>query len=231
MRKLLRMMGWLLGFIAGIVGLLLLLSVVGMWIPTRGLRLKAEGDVRIYIYSNGLHTDFILPTDFENINWATQLDSNRLGKYQKYAFTTFGWGERDFFVNSRDGGTVGGALKALFWANPSVMHIGFKKYKPIETDRCIALTISREQYKRLADFIKAQFTLQKSKKTLFVANGYGENDFFYEGEGKYYCLHTCNNWTNRGIKKMGIRTGIWTPFDWGVLYYLKKAPYLERGSQ
>ncbi|NQY29316.1 MAG: DUF2459 domain-containing protein [Flavobacteriaceae bacterium] len=42
-------------------------------------------------------------------------------------------------------------------------------------------------------------------------------DTFYEANGNYTCLNTCNPWTNNILKKAFIKTAIWTPFDSVIL--------------
>ena len=45
------------------------------------------------------------------------------------------------------------------------------------------------------------------------------NENYYESGKSYNFINTCNNWTNQGIKLMGIKTATWAPFDRCILYH------------
>jgi uncharacterized protein (TIGR02117 family) len=70
----------------------------------------------------------------------------------------------------------------------------------------------------LIQFITSSF--QKDKEGHFMpiktnAN-YGKTDAFYEANGSYSLLHTCNTWANNGLKACGQKCCSWTPFDTGI---------------
>ena len=42
---------------------------------------------------------------------------------------------------------------------------------------------------------------------------------------KYHVFNTCNNWVNRGLKKTGIRTAVWTAGAFGLFIDEKKRTF------
>ncbi|MDK7354048.1 DUF2459 domain-containing protein, partial [Rothia aeria] len=46
---------------------------------------------------------------------------------------------------------------------------------------------------------------------------YGEDDAFYEANGKYSIFYTCNTWTNNVLKKAGLKASFWAAFDDGLM--------------
>ena len=82
------------------------------------------------------------------------------------------------------------------------------------------LKISQVQLTQLSQFICESFAQNEEEELIFLEKGYSQHDYFFKAKRKYSLLYTCNNWTNAGLKKMNIRTGIWTPFYQGVFYHL-----------
>ena len=105
--------------------------------------------------------------------------------------------------------------------SPSAMHVTCWRGIPKEGKDCRKLTISEKQYEILVAYVSNSF--QKNQRGDFLLNpakGYHLNDRFYEAKGSYNFVQTCNFWVNKGLKKMSIRTAIWSPFDWGIFWHL-----------
>ena len=173
--------------------------------------------------SNGLHTDIVVPVQHEVIDWRQYLTPPRFRTFKQHPYISFGWGDKDFFLKSTKAGFpgLGTTLKAVLLPSTSLMHVSFYSNIYTNAENVYPLTISRAQYQALSKFLLASFVTDKNQQFVFIAQGYGSNDFFVEARGHYHLFNTCNNWTNQGLKTMGIRTGIWTPFEQGVLYYLR----------
>ncbi|MEM9931379.1 MAG: DUF2459 domain-containing protein, partial [Bacteroidota bacterium] len=78
-----------------------------------------------------------------------------------------------------------------------------------------------EQFNQLLQYIQDTFTKNSEGKiTEIVDAGYTPLDRFYEAEGNYSCFKTCNSWVNTGLRRIGVKTAIWTPMDKGVIRYL-----------
>jgi uncharacterized protein (TIGR02117 family) len=223
-RFLLRILGWTLGGFIALIALFLILSLIGMWVPSKGSKPLAQGEITIWIYTNGFHTDIILPYDSTVHDWFAYIDSAKFEDFKSYPYIAFGWGNKEFYIESQYRVSPGMVFRAVFLPLPSAMHMAFRRRKPLEDKNCICLNINRKQFIRISKFIDNQFQKNTNHQYQFITQGYGNADFFFEARGKYHGFNTCNNWTNRAIKKMGIRTGVWTPFDWGVMYRLRNYP-------
>ena len=55
---------------------------------------------------------------------------------------------------------------------------------------------------------------------LATETSYNDSDRFYMATGSYHAFNTCNQWTGRGLAKVGAPTGIWTPLKDQVLFWL-----------
>lgn len=205
-----------------IAGMYLVASVIGHLIKTRG-KVTNDHSVEIYIQTNGAHTDFILPVQNEIMNWSTFL-SEQSSKNPNASFVGVGWGDKGFYLDTPEWKDLkfSTAVKALFGFSHTLMHITF--YEKIEaSNQCVKLKLSTEQYKILVAYVLDYFQLSHDKKPFIVPDsGYGDNDEFYEAHQKYTLFKTCNVWTNQGLKKMGIKTAIWAPFERTVMKNVKE---------
>ena len=78
--------------------------------------------------------------------------------------------------------------------------------------------MSKAQYTRLIAYVKGSFTQTDDGHFMVIKTNanYGKNDAFYEANGSYSMLHTCNTWANNGLKSCGQKAAFWTPFDTGI---------------
>lgn len=212
-------------YLLGGIALYVLTAILGTWITTgsKSTQTTIKFPITIYIISNGLHTDIVVPAKHVVIDWRKHLTQPRFKAFEQHSYISFGWGDAAFFLKSTQTGFpgTGTTLNAMFLPSSSLMHITFYSRMYTNADNVYALTVSEKQYQALAKFILASLVTNQYQQFRFVAQGYGVADFFFKAKGYYHLFNTCNNWTSRGLKAMDIRTGIWTPFEQGVLYYLK----------
>lgn len=172
-------------------------------------------DKRIYVASNGVHSDIIIPVQ----NISNQLKS-RLLIDESTNYMAFGWGDKGFFINTPTWGdlTLSVAIKAVFLDSPTAMHL--TPYKKIGLE-WKSVQLSELQLSKINELIYNSFQINTDRNFIEIKGySYGMNDRFYEAIGSYSCLFTCNTWTNSVLKSSDIKTAIWTPFDFGVLKHL-----------
>lgn len=177
---------------------------------------KAAGEEfnEIYVASNGVHTDVIFPLEILNESFS-KLEYKTQPKY-----LAFGWGDKGFYLNTPTWGdlTFSTAVNAVFLESPTAMHV--TEYANVGAD-WKKVEIDNFQLIALIKFIQNSFKFNSDNNFIKINSySYGNTDTFYEAKGSYSCLRTCNTWTNEAMKKAGIRTAIWTPFDWGILKHL-----------
>jgi uncharacterized protein (TIGR02117 family) len=193
-------------------------------IPANRSAVQPESGVTIFIKSNGVHTDLVLPTENKLYNWNTKIFPEDFSPMNgKSQWTAFGWGDKGFYLYTPNWSDLKAstAFNALFTGSPTAMHISVYGYTPEESIKTKKITLTEEQYKTLCEYVFKSFQ-KDGKENFILIRGYhynGVNDNFYEAEGKYHLFNTCNNWTNSALKAAGVKTAFWAPFDKCVFYH------------
>lgn len=221
MQKILR---YILDFVAALVVVVVLYVIVAMGsslIPVNTNQPETARNYEIYIRSNGVHTDIVMPVKNNLVNWLDLVDPahTRAGTMD-LEYVAFGWGDLEFYENTPEWNdlTPGVAFNALFLDSPSAMHVKFKHYV-IQDEHTIPIKVNSEQYLALAEYITASFALDENGAAQNITGlHYEMNDTFYHANGSLSMLNTCNTWTNKGLKESGLRASIWTPFTEGIFY-------------
>lgn len=202
----------------GLVGLVILyvgVAVVLSLIPTSPEPLIGARDHRVFVSSNGVHTDFILP-----VALVPRLLLDQLGYLSGYSYLAFGWGDKGFYLDTPTWAElkVSTAVRAMILPSPTAVHVS--GYDAAGRDWAL-LEINDQQLAILNEYIAEAFRLNNGEVIIPIDDaGYGNNDEFYEGLGSYNALYTCNNWVNDGLQRMSVRTALWSPSEWGIMRWL-----------
>lgn len=216
---------FILKFLLAIIGLLLIYgisAVVFSIIPVNKNQSENNKEYTIYIKSNGVHTDLVLPIKTDLKDWSEKIKfENIQSKDSTHRYLAFGWGDKGFYLDTPEWSDLkfSTAFKAAFNLGTSAMHTTF--YKQIqETENCVKIEISKEQYQKLITFIEASFQYDTNGNPIFIqATTYGKNDSFYEAHRTYNLFYTCNTWANQALKKADLKAAFWTPADKGIFYH------------
>jgi uncharacterized protein (TIGR02117 family) len=133
-----------------------------------------------------------------------------------------GYGNRTFYLETPTWGdlTMKNAFLAAFGSGRSLMHAEHD-HAPSPNDHQRPIVLTREQYARLSAFMRASFQRGEDGRTMpLIGRGYGQTDMFYEAVGPYNAVLTCNEWTGRALRYAGVRTGVWTPLSWSIMWRL-----------
>jgi uncharacterized protein (TIGR02117 family) len=176
-------------------------------------------DVSIYIKTNGVHTDIIVPVKNKIKNWSSQIKfENTKSNDTTATYLAFGWGNKGFYLDTPQWSDLKAstAFNAAFGLSNSAMHTTF--YKTIKENKdCVKIAISEENYKKLVANIEDTFQFDSNQNPLFIkATTYGNYDSFYEAKGNYSLFHTCNSWANETLKKANQKAAFWTVTDSGI---------------
>jgi uncharacterized protein (TIGR02117 family) len=166
----------------------------------------------IYLNTNGVHLDIVIP--MENVD---SLLLSGIKHNSSELYLSFGWGDENFYINTPTWGdlTFSNAFKAMFLKSSTLMHI--TRYQSQRTD-WIEIKISASELKKLNHFLQNTFrTNENGMKTILKNQGYSSIDDFYKAKGSYSCFNTCNSWVNSGFKTSGLKSSLWTPFDFGLM--------------
>ena len=158
--------------------------------------------VSIYLVSHGWHAGIVLQR---------RTLSDRIKVLQRdFAgadYLEVGWGDSDFYQTPDP--HFGLILKAGLFPTKSVLHlVGFDgdvvSYFPYS--EIIEIKITPEQLDRLGRHIAASFAADGEGKTLSLGRGLYGNSQFYRSRESYHLFNTCNVWTARALRKIGLAT-------------------------
>jgi uncharacterized protein (TIGR02117 family) len=184
---------------------------------------KKDG-VKIYIVSNGVHTDIVTPSRTKYKNWNVIFPPELFqASDSAYNYTAFGWGDKGFYLNTPtwDDLTFSTAFKATFGLSGTAVHVRYVKEPQVKKGKCVAITISEDSYSKLISYIERSFLTKTSSVIKINHPGYGEHDLFYEAVGTYSAFKTCNVWTNHGLEEIGVKVCFWSPFSEGLMNSLQ----------
>jgi len=205
-----------------VIYLLVALVLSGLY---KGREQSSTSDIDIYISTNGVHTDIIVPTESEFFNWRTILDpQHTIAKDSTFKYTSFGWGDKGFYLDTPTWADLkfSTAFKATFGLSQSAMHVTY--YHSMEENKnCIKISLNKNQYLRLIDFIKNGFQKDTAGEFINIKTDavYGDHDAFYDAIGSYNLFKTCNTWANTGLKSCGQKACIWTPSQSGIFFHYR----------
>jgi uncharacterized protein (TIGR02117 family) len=176
-------------------------------------------EIPIFIKTNGVHTDIVVPVKNIIKDWSKQIKyENTQAKDSTAHYLAFGWGDKGFYLDTPEWSDLKAstAFNAAFGLGNSAMHTTF--YKSIKENKdCIKVMISKENYQKLTDYIESSFQFDATLNPMFItATTYGKNDSFYEAKGKYSLFHTCNSWANGALKASHQKAAFWTATDSGI---------------
>ena len=198
------------------IGLYVAFAYVFSRIPANKKEFEGEKNKVIYVHSNGVHLDIALSKENVNPDLLYQLSVT-----DETEFVSFGWGDKGFYLETPDWSDLKAsvALRAMFVPSATALHV--TRYTVVK-EHWIKVEIGDEQLQVLNEYINQSFT-KNGNRIMEIENtgNYGVDDSFYEAEKEYHLIRTCNMWVNNALKEIGVKTSVWCPFDWGVLYFLE----------
>ena len=184
-----------------------------------------EPKVEIFILSNGVHTDIVVPVKNDTFDWSKQIQfEHTIAKDSTAKYLAIGWGDRGFYLETPTWADlkVSTALKATTGLSSSALHTTF--YKSMKEDAyCKKIQISTRDYQNLVVFINDSFE-KKSGETIKIETDavYGKNDIFYEAKGSYSLFYTCNSWANQALKAANQKAALHALTDTGIFRHYEK---------
>ncbi|MFV0304386.1 MAG: TIGR02117 family protein [Moheibacter sp.] len=215
-----------LRFLISILSIVLAYLFLGYFIPFIEVSAKETTEpkvVELYILTNGVHTDLVVPVKTKQIDWSEEVPfHNTLSKNSNFRYVAFGWGDKGFYLDTPTWADLkfSTAFNAAFWLSESAIHSTFYNTMT-EGEDCKKIMITESQYQDLVDFIQIKFDRDTNGNTILIETDavYGSDDAFYDTKGKYSFLYTCNTWANDGLKVAGQKAALWTPSDFGIFQH------------
>ena len=209
----------LVSLIAILLGYVWLFWIASL-IEVNGSNVSDSKDVvSIYLSTNGVHTDFIVPIVSKHADWQNLLGLNSV----KGEWVAIGWGDRGFYLNTPEWKDLKfkTAFEAVSGLGSTALHIT-QMERVNENEDCVLVQMNSSDYQLLIAYINNYFVLDdKEKGILIKSSGYGLNDYFYEAKGSYSAFYTCNTWVNQGLKSANQKAAFWTLTDTGILRHYR----------
>lgn len=198
----------------------LILSMIPINADFQSLPNESAG-ADIYVRSNGVHTDIVLPLNDELRVLIPQVDLHNADGQLEYI--AFGWGDKGFYLGTPTWADlkVSTAFVAAFGLGSTAMHVEAVK-TPVVDESTRSVKINNVQLSALVAHIKNSFTYdaQGRVQKINTSANYNDHDAFYEAQGRYSLFMTCNEWTRKGLSLAGIRTAVFSPHEAGILRHL-----------
>ena len=115
----------------------------------------SQGEVTIYMKSDGIHTDYVFPVQTKYFNWTKRISpDNTRGKDSTNNFISIGWGDQGFFLNTPEWSDVKAStvFYACFYLGKSALHTNYLKELDFKYKH-IKLVISSKQYLTLCNYV------------------------------------------------------------------------------
>ena len=215
---------FILGFVAFV--LLYLLTAYCFSRITISKEDNQPAEVAIYIKTNGVHTDLVVPIKTAQLDWSKEIkfSNTHLSDTTNERYLAMGWGDKGFYLQTPTWGDLkfSVAFKAAFALSTTAIHATYYDTL-VEDSACRKIMISNAQYTRLINYISASFQHDSAGHMIRIATNanYSNADAFYEANGSYNLFKTCNTWANTGLKKCGQKACLWTIFDTGIFLKYK----------
>lgn len=179
---------------------------------------KAEPTPKtIFLSTNGVHLDIILPKEYLTADLLEDLSYSPLDQY-----FAFGWGDENFYLNTPTWAdmTLKNATQAMLWKSSTLVHLS--RYQRNDNS-WTAVKISDAALAKINAYLQNAFqTHSHGRKMILAQGGYGLQDDFYKAKGSYSCFYTCNTWVNAAFKESGLKACLWTPYDFALLNKYKE---------
>ncbi len=222
LRTSLRLLRRTLLVLAGVPLLYLVALVILGLIPANWGWREADRGVTIFVNTNGVHTGIGMPLHNEIMDWRPYVPAEHLRVPARGNYIIVGYGHRDFYLNTPSWAelSLATAFNAATGLGRTLVHVDHVQ-DPRESGEQKAITLTADEYRRLVDYIRPRFRLDAEGRTIPVpGRGYYTNDAFYEANGGYSAIMTCNEWTGRALRAAGVRMGLWTPIEQSVMWRL-----------
>jgi uncharacterized protein (TIGR02117 family) len=212
-----------LSSLVGSIGLAVLLTI-GYYTPRQWSKPnKTNCHWQVCLENNGAHTNIIVPLRQDIFAWSERLDLEKIDSSDadNYRYLSFGWGDRDFYLNTPTWADLdwGLTFKALFLPTDAILEVKGLNNLPDQGEvQCVAL--DRSDYLKLMDYIDKTFQTNNQGEKIRIADGHFDRGGFYGAKGSYSIINTCNDWTAIGLRKANLNTPLWSGLSSSIMRHL-----------
>ena len=193
-------------------------ALTGSLIPVNRGWTEPKRGVTIYLASNGIHSDLILPVAAQGLDWRPLIPSSDFRKAPPNPrWIAFGSGEERVYLDTPRWRDI--RLRTIWsglMGGNRLMHV---EYVADPSYAVREIRLRPEEYRRLWSAIRSDFAADPKRRPIHIAgSGYHGTDTFYRATGKASAIRTCNSWTADRLRLAGVKTSLWPPFVQGFLW-------------
>ncbi len=162
-------------------------------------------EIPVYVVSHAWHTGISISME----DWE-KAGGEHFPHLEEMAFIELGWGDERYYTHR--GFSLWLGIRALLWPTSSVMHVsGFLQSpeKSLTQERVTKIYISQNELKSLVSKLMGYFTKVDGQIVEFSDQGLYGMGIFYESTASYHLFHTCNVWTARRLREIGVEVRPW----------------------
>ncbi|MGQ9424776.1 DUF2459 domain-containing protein [Gilvimarinus sp. F26214L] len=160
---------------------------------------QGGGDYPVFVVNHGWHTGIIVPA--QSIRPALlELTAHFPGADS----LEFGWGDKDFY--QADQVSWGLAVKAALLPTATVVRVRSlpeRMQSYLEATGAVKLCLDPAELATLVAFVQGSFS-RESGEIASLGDSLRDGSRFYDGSGRYHLFNTCNSWTARALKSLGM---------------------------
>jgi len=215
MKTIKKIIKWIL-FVLAMPIIYLVVSLVLTLITVNNIDTQVDKTEKIFLSTNGVHLNVILEKKDLHKSLVKGLDHSSSDN-----FFSLGWGDEVFYLNTPAWSdlTIKTAFNAAFLKGPSLIHSS--RYRQVQSN-WVEIKVSPSELRKINELILQSFSTDANGNLMLLkGEGYSNNDDFYKARGSYSCFKTCNSWVNTIFKKSGLKSCLWTPFDFGLMKIYK----------
>lgn len=205
--------------------LYLALAVIGGLVPlNREWRETGAPGTTIYLRSNGIHVDIVMPAVAQGLDWRPYFPARDFADPPPDSrWFGFGAGERRVYLETPTWAEITPrTLWSAIGGGERVLHVD---RTTVPGDDLVAIRLRPEEYRRLWAAVRAQFVLGRDGRPQRLAHrGYGPADAFYRAAGRASAINTCNQWVADQLRIAGIKVSAWTPLPLGLRWRYRTVP-------
>lgn len=158
---------------------------------------------RVFAVGHGWHVGLVVPLAVLGENMP-ELQT----RFPQSRHIEIGWGDKGFYQAPEI--TTKLTLQAMFWSSGAIIHaVGLPPtqdppFDYFPSSDTVELCVSDRELAALGEFVRRSFLRDANNSLVPMKPGiYGDSQF-YEADGRYHMLNTCNKWVAKGIASMGM---------------------------
>jgi uncharacterized protein (TIGR02117 family) len=229
LKRVTRIAGKALAWVALALGLIMLAAWIGSAIPRNGDWQEPTDGIELMLETNGFHTAIVMPVVTPIKDWRETFPSAaRATPSGAATHIAVGWGEEEVFLHTPTWWDLkpGAVARILTTGGTGIMRVSpYVRPAPSEWHRPFKVTPA--QYAELVRIIENAVVPPNPDGTRTVLRDVYSDDDYYRARGRYTLWRTCNQWVSNTLAEAGVKTGWWTPFASGVT---KWVPLPEENS-